>query len=1369
MGQLSLSLAYGGCLVVSEASDPLALRQVVEGERVDVLGLVPDQLAFIAQEPARELPWVRLLLSWAEKLPPHIARRWADHPRAVFRELLIATEYWLTLYAEPLGSEPARMCPVRGARVVALRPPEEPGAETGASACSSSSTPLVCGEVGELCMAGSMVTPGYLDVGGATSSSASPFAEVCGERYFRTGDLVRVVPGGFVFVGRKDMLTKEKGQWVDMTEVETRLQGLENVREARIIADPQNPSMFHAFAALSVERPVLLSGGEASSQGSSFEALRKVKASLPQRVSLHILPALPRNVATRKIDLAELKNILALGQPKSWPISVDSKHDSGVGVPPDFLRERLLTKASRQGCWTGLLFTVGMFGGLLGAFRSRKASDESRLWQGWNVFPVGLFTLPYMFLATVYIDERSSLVALVRDEIPFGRFGLMLGLHASRSLFRPAHILLHAWAFGGLCIATIRKRPISWIVAFWCGAGHQADRECDYWLYAGNWYRHSLWVAQRCRRSLSLPFQYTASFTFQLISWRAPSSEVTESSCLGLVDAESPPLNELNVELLSKNKSESNGKEIATTDVGCMLAGDTEALSHDQNCDQGPCHDSAEREQPQAENGAKADAAAAEDEDAEKSEENAELQRWHHDMWWWYNCTETYLDVPEGDVEVVRAATKSSVNAPSAAAALGGLGCGGAPTAAGADRPAEAQRLLGLLEQADPSLQPANLDTPLSGLDSLRVTLLASLIQVELGISLTASRIQGASTPRELLSVLKFEDAAQADSSEATPSSCSQARSGEREFAVWWSPGQHTPMGAWVLRSDVVVDHELLLAATQWLIDRHSACRSVRADPLRFMSFMYDTAVLSTLYLPSLPRFIQKVVGWGLSRAWPRIAVRERARVYPEGWGNTPLEVIEILDGQDALERAFDNRRWSFKDKPPFDIALFELKLHLVGGWDLHNEGRVEISEAEHGAPGTGINAFHYHHVEYGHRGQLVGPNSPEWLPPPYAFPALFCVRLDDGGVVWLRFEQRNILKVVWKPDTDPNTRYMRCWGTRASAIDGEKESEQACKLTTLSYLFVQIFHCYADGYCYYPLVGDLLDAYHRGRFREDPQCATEAAGNQLAHPVREFIPPRRPRPPEAYLALQGRLFDTLRSRLGVPDRHSLRGSIWRYSGEGYGHHICVQGVAHEVLSLCASRYAIPFDYLLLSAIILAVARAGGDEKVEMTLYVPMRDGHEASVVGLFADWRDIAVAVPCAHATVLGVAVQVADILRQRRWAVYNALRKPERTVVNFMPLDPQSRGHFRQLEDGQWTRSGDTLGHRNQRGNDLEWTNQPLRFDLVQEHPTAWWIKLGCEYAAHPPPWTRRFLRALEDFIPDLALQPTTLAHKPYPDEFY
>ena len=44
-------------------------------------------------------------------------------------------------------------------------------------------------------------------------------------------------------------------------------------------------------------------------------------------------------------------------------------------------------------------------------------------------------------------------------------------------------------------------------------------------------------------------------------------------------------------------------------------------------------------------------------------------------------------------------------------------------------------------------------------------------------------------------------------------------------------------------------------------------------------------------------------------------------------------------------------------------------------------------------------------------------------------------------------------------------------------------------------------------------------------------------------------------------------------------------------------------------------------------------------------------------MVGLFADWRDVSVAAPW-DGTVLQLLLEVYDVLRLRRWKVFNPLR---------------------------------------------------------------------------------------------------------------
>merc|ERR1719171_1629266 len=110
-------------------------------------------------------------------------------------------------------------------------------------------------------------------------------------------------------------------------------------------------------------------------------------------------------------------------------------------------------------------------------------------------------------------------------------------------------------------------------------------------------------------------------------------------------------------------------------------------------------------------------------------------------------------------------------------------------------------------------------------------------------------------------------------------------------------------------------------------------------------------------------------------------------------------------------------------------------------------------------------------------------------------------------------------------------------------------------------------------------------------------------------------------------------------------------------------------------------------------------------------------------MVGLFSDWRDVTVSTDYELATVLGVAVQVAFMIRQRHWSVFNCLRKPERTVVNIQPLDLEPHGDFVQLYESLHF-GGDTLGSVQRRDAMAEWARQPVAFSIQQQDALTWWI---------------------------------------------
>ncbi len=78
--------------------------------------------------------------------------------------------------------------------------------------------PVNTDEVGELCLAGAQLTPGYLN---NPEQNEKAFFEKNGTRYYRTGDLVKANTNGEIFyAGRKDDQVKIQGFRIELAELE---------------------------------------------------------------------------------------------------------------------------------------------------------------------------------------------------------------------------------------------------------------------------------------------------------------------------------------------------------------------------------------------------------------------------------------------------------------------------------------------------------------------------------------------------------------------------------------------------------------------------------------------------------------------------------------------------------------------------------------------------------------------------------------------------------------------------------------------------------------------------------------------------------------------------------------------------------------------------------------------------------------------------------------------------------------------------------------------------------------------------------------------------------------------------------------------
>lgn len=1353
LGQMSIAFAFGGTTVWTEDAEAMDLRRCIEEERVTILGVVPDHLDLLApNDPAMELPSIEVVFTWGERLPRRLAERWRKHPVAVLRELLIATEYWLSLWTDPLSSSSLQV--VRGTELLVLK-------DDGSDAA--------VGELGELCIAGPMVMAGYRK--GVEALPDVFHVDKRGRRFFMTRDLVRRTAEGVVYKGRADMMAKVKGKWVDMLDVEDQLSQLPGVRAAKILPDPAQEH-YHAFVALDVSTPQ-----------PSLDAVRKV---LPPAGQLWQVPELPRHPVTRKVDAARLLRLVTGHAPK-WPAA------STLDVP-DYLRHRFAKTWHTQLAWTAaaaaltwaladrryLLQQAGL--GVViwsGASVILRHSYDAEgkvlvfaiLWLLVSVlFPLpdfarllrggeSLFVLTYSWHALIYADDKrktswvARAIMRVIDTLPFWKVGavvsLMLAQHLPGRLGLVSRVMLLSVAGVGALIAVKRRRFFSWPIVFWTLGGQQLDRDCRTWL--------ALTTLRYCVQTPLAALASLASGTCRRMfefCRRQPALEYA-APC-----AERPPAADAEVSC-GRCGVKSGGSRWPAKDAAgqglCEACGIAFVVEHEAAAAAwlvshyaerlGECGGSSPRE-PVAkrhrvdENGVesqktedvccKPDAIGLERPALIEGYSSEEEKRRYLEAIWYYNHTEDSFDFTPEELRRrgVTVASQADDNV----------------DAKNADLAPEVRLLCAMVGEIEPLLKPVHPATVLFGMDSLRIARLSNSIRAQLARTLSATQIRKATTVAELAELIAVAE-------EATAELAMGGAEGEdigKEYAVWYSPGQYTPMGCWCMRTELPLNHSAMTRATQQLTDRHCALRAAAADPLRYISFLYDCATLFTLYGPLLEdggmtlRCLRRWISWALTKSWPKTRVSSREEIYGARLPGTaaPLELLQITDGQTKFERELRDHRSRLV--PPGQVTCYEMICHLCDVWVYHNwNGRFVILRPPAELAGSDTEAeLMYVDLIAGECGPLLSPASPRWRTPPYGFPALFFVPLSSGAVVWIRLEKADELRICYKAALSRESELHHLAVFRGAPQRGRAAHEPI----VVTYLGVVMLHAFADGNCYLPLVHDLLNLY-------------EAANK--GHELR--LPPL----PCAFAELEKRLFDTFLLRPS-PLRSSLRGSLYRYEGKGYGHTIGLEPGAMAAIERAALDNRMPLDVVLFGFVVIAMARADKVEKVDFTLYAPMRDGAaEASMCGLFSDWRDVDFSVDFQLATTLGTLLQVYHKLMNRQWQPFNALYKPEACVVNIMPLDFQHRAGFVHLGENMW-RDGDQIGRKEQRKPEMDWAQQPANFVIEQQDEGTWWILCSAGHDHRPTSWMRSFVFAFEETLHSFLFDPLAPVHRHMPDDY-
>jgi acyl-CoA synthetase (AMP-forming)/AMP-acid ligase II len=156
------------------------------------------------------------------------------------------------------------------------------------------------GAEGELCIAGPGVMKGYWALPDLTQKAF--FAGADGERWYRTGDIVNEADGGcYTYRGRRDRMVKRRGYRVELGEIEAGLYRHRGIKEAAVIAIPNEEGMtIVAFL---------------SSHDEKRPSLIELKRFCAENLPLYMVPdkfqwreALPKT-STDKVDYQRLKEM----------------------------------------------------------------------------------------------------------------------------------------------------------------------------------------------------------------------------------------------------------------------------------------------------------------------------------------------------------------------------------------------------------------------------------------------------------------------------------------------------------------------------------------------------------------------------------------------------------------------------------------------------------------------------------------------------------------------------------------------------------------------------------------------------------------------------------------------------------------------------------------------------------------------------------------------------------------------------------------------------------------------------------------------------------------------------------------------------
>lgn len=285
LGEIFVPWSAGASIHVVPAVSDVSPVKFIRDRGLTIWGSTPSAIAWMRDTRSLKpgsLPSLRYSSFGGEPLPLASVLAWqAAAPNSVIDNLYGPTEATVDCVGQRVepGATPI-VTPGRG--VLAIGSPH-PGTEL--AVFGAERRPLPAGAAGELAIAGSQLSLGYL---GAPELSAERFPVIDGKRWYLTGDVaMRDASGAYHHLGRVDNQIKIHGHRVELEDVEAHMRAVSGAAQVAAVAWSVEDGVAQAIVGFIAQSELPAS---------------RVREALRSRVPPHMVPAVIHEVAAIPLD-----------------------------------------------------------------------------------------------------------------------------------------------------------------------------------------------------------------------------------------------------------------------------------------------------------------------------------------------------------------------------------------------------------------------------------------------------------------------------------------------------------------------------------------------------------------------------------------------------------------------------------------------------------------------------------------------------------------------------------------------------------------------------------------------------------------------------------------------------------------------------------------------------------------------------------------------------------------------------------------------------------------------------------------------------------------------------------------------------------